>query len=514
MRQITRLSFVLVLMAGVLGTVASHPAVAAASPTPTTTPAVGPTIRFPVHMDISPALRSLEGAQDQSGNVQHRDRGPMQFRSSGQGRAVTSAASPSASSALAPTPGVSFDGIGVGLGAYSVCCAPPDPNGTVGPNHYVETVNVHYAVFSKSGTLLFGPIPINTVWSGFGGSCQTHNDGDPTVLYDPIADRWIINQFAVNVTPTLDCVAVSTTGDPTGTYFRYSFSYGSTFPDYPKLSVWPDAYYATFNMFNAAGTTFLGAQACAYDRTKMLTGAVATQQCFNTSSVYGGLLAASLDGSRLPPAGAPNNIVALDSPSTSSLLQSWKFHVDWTTPANSTFAGPTSIPVVAYTNSCAARPRGDCIPQGGGGTNLESLADRLMYRLAYRNFGDHEALVVNHTIEVGSGSSLHSGVRWYELRPDASRNLTVFQQGTYAPDGNWRWMGSAALDQSGSIALGYSVSSSSLFPQIHFTGRLATDPPGTMTVFSPHRMNGRRSTCRPSKWSSTQHGCRESASVG
>jgi hypothetical protein len=290
-----------------------------------------------------------------------------------------------------------------------------------------------------------------------------------------MADRWLISQFAVTTTKYLNCVAVSQTPDPTGAYNRYSYMY-SDFPDYPKFGLWPDAYYVTFNMF-AGGSTFSGGTTCAYDRTKMLSGAAATQKCFNVGATWGGLLPSTLDGATAPPSGSPNFILAID---TSSTLAYWKFHADWTTPANTSMTGPTFLNVPSYTSSCSTRARGDCIPQGGTTQKLESLADRLMYRLAYRNFGDHEAMVVNHTIEVGSGSSLHSGVRWYEIRPDAARNLSVFQQGTYAPDNNWRWMASAAMDRVGNIALGYSVAGS-VHPEIHYTARLASDPAGTMS---------------------------------
>ncbi|HYK99546.1 MAG TPA: IPT/TIG domain-containing protein, partial [Candidatus Acidoferrales bacterium] len=382
--------------------------------------------------------------------------------------------------AAAPTIGSNFDGMGVGFGSYTDCCAPPDTNGDVGPNHYVQIVNSTIAIFSKGGALLLGPVQNNTLWSSFGGGCETNNDGDPTVLYDPMADRWVISQFSVSTQPYLECVAVSTAPDPTGSYYRYAFSYGNTAEiDYPKMGVWPDAYYETYNVFNG-GTTFAGARVCAFDRNRMLSGSLAAQQCFNTSVQFGSLLPSDLDGSTPPPAGTPNYLIALDAPTTSSVLQSWKFHVDWTTPSNSTFTGPSPISVATYTNSCAALARGDCIPQGGTTQTLESLADRAMYRLAYRNFGDHEALVFDHTVEVGSGSALHSGIRWYELRPSGG-NLTLYQQGTYAPDANWRWLGSAAMDRAGNLALGYSVSSSSLHPQIHFTGRLAGDAAGVMT---------------------------------
>ena len=453
-----------------------------------------PDVSFSLHNDTSPPLFLIQPAARGTSFEEHEvKRLPKLPGSPVVGVSAESVLQPAHSvpSPLAPTLGLNFDGVGVGFGSYADCCAPPDTNGDIGPNHYVETVNLDYAVFNKTtGAVLLGPVPINTLWSGFGGSCQTHNDGDPVVIYDSKADRWVVSQFAVNVNPSLQCVAVSQTPDPTGAYYRYSFSYGADFPDYPKMGVWSDAYYETFNMFNGAGTAFLGARVCAYDRSKMLTGAAATQQCFLTSTLYGGLLPADLDGANAPPAGAPNYVVGLDAPVASNLLQYWKFHVDWTTPANTTFTGPIALTVASYVTSCNTFARGDCIPQGGGGTNLESLADRAMFRLAYRNFTDHQALVFNHTIEVGSGSTLHSGVRWYELRPDASNNLSVFQQGTYAPDANWRWMGSAAQDKSGNMAIGYSVSSSTISPQIHFTGRLATDAAGTMTQGESVVING------------------------
>ena len=376
---------------------------------------------------------------------------------------------------LAPATTNNFEGIGQGFtgpaGTFVVNSAPPDNNGAVGPNHVVEIVNTDFAVFSKTGTPLFGPVPINTLWSGFGGGCQANNDGDPVVSYDRIADRWIISQFQVSTTPFQQCVAVSTTANPTGSYFRYAFNYTDGFPDYPKMGVWPDAYYVTYNLFNNAGTAFLGSKVCAFDRAKMLTGVAATQQCFNTSNQFGGLLPGDFDGRTLPPAGAPNPLVALGA--TSTTLALWKFHSDFATPANTTFTGPTTLTVPSYSEACA--PSGTCVPQSGGGS-LDSLSDRLMYRAAYRNFGDHEAIVVNHAVTVGSSV----GVRWYELR-GVTTTPTLFQAGTFAPDTTFRWMGSAAMDQAGNIALGYSASSSSIKPQIRVTGRLVGDPAGTLT---------------------------------
>src|SRR5437588_1350897 len=307
----------------------------------------------------------------------------------------------------APVTATNFDGIGNGVAGFFVNAAPPDTNGDIGPNHYVQTVNTDFAIYNKSGTLLYGPVPINTLWSGFGGGCQANNDGDPTVVYDRIADRWVISQFSVNTTPYLQCVAVSQTGNPTGAWYRYSYSY-TNFPDYPKMGVWPDAYYVTFNMFSNGGSSFAGAKVCAFDRSKMLLGQAATQQCFDTSTTYGGLLPADMTGTRQPPAGSPNYVLGLGA--TSSTLAFWKFHVDWTTPSNSTFTGPTSLSVASYSEACGSS--GTCIPQSGTTQQLDSLSDRLMYRLTYRNFGDHDALVVNHSVTAGSSV----GIRWYEIR--------------------------------------------------------------------------------------------------
>src|SRR6202790_851758 len=237
-----------------------------------------------------------------------------------------------------------------------------------------------------------------------------------------------------------------------------------------KLAVWPDAYYISFNVYNN-GTTFAGTNACAYDRAKIVVGLPATQVCFQLSTSVGSLLPSDLDGSTPPPAGSPNYYVTFANNS----LNLWKFHVDFGTAANSTLIGPTNIPVAGFSPACAGG--GTCLPQAGTSQQLDSLADRLMYRLAYRNFGAYESLVVNHSVTIGGSV----GVRWYELRSPGG-TPTVCQQRTYAPDSSYRWMGSIAMDHSGNMALGYSVSSSSMNPAIRYTGRLATDPVNTMQL--------------------------------
>ena len=477
-----RASIGAVVALAILAAIVGFPLISSAAPSQTgAAKHQHPTVNRSVKNDLSAPLRSIAGKPSNGHGGQADDFPALKAVRRGRPNHLNPNIQTQIGPFAAPSTSNNFDGVGNGFtgpnGTFTVNSAPPDTNGAVGPQDYVQTVNTDFAVFNKDpsrgavGTVRYGPVAINTLWSGFGGLCQTDNDGDPTVAYDVMANRWIIAQFAVTgATSTFyQCVAVSTTSDPTGSYYRYSFSY-SNFPDYPKMGVWPDAYYETYNLFNAAGTSFLGAEDCAFNRAQMLTGAATTQQCFTTSSSYGGLLPATLDGGTQPPAGSPNYVVGLD---TTTSLAFWKFHVDWNTPANSTFTGPTSIAVASYAQACGG---GTCIPQSGTTNQLDSLADRVMYRLAYRNFGSYESLVVDHAVTVGSTV----GMRWYELRsPNATP--TLYQSGTYSPDSTYRWMGSIAEDQSGDMAMGFSTSSSSAHPGISYTGRLASDPLGQMS---------------------------------
>jgi hypothetical protein len=371
---------------------------------------------------------------------------------------------------------------GVGLGNYSVNAAPPDTNGAIGRRYtdgtgthqwYVQWVNEAFAVFdAQTGAIVYGPANGNTIWSGFGGPCQTMNDGDPIVQYDKIRDRWLFTQFAVSAQPFTQCVAVSTGPDPTGSYNRYSFSYGNQFNDYPKVGIWPDGYYVTYNMF-ANGQTFSGGWVCAWDAAKMIAGLPATQQCFNTGTAHGGELPSDFDGTALPPAGEPNYVLEFATNS----LNYWKFHVDWTNTANTTLTGPINLPVAAFSMACGG---GACVKQSGTSQLLDSLGDRLMYRMAYRNMGTYAAIVVNHSVKTGTNKKNEAtAVRWYELRVNGG-NVSVFQQSTFAPDATFRWMGSVAMDKMGNIVMGYSKSSGSMFPSIFYTLRNATDPINTM----------------------------------
>ncbi len=360
--------------------------------------------------------------------------------------------------------GLNFEGLGENDYGFVLEATPPDSNGAVGATQYVQWVNLEYAIFDKAtGAILAGPFEGNSIWADFGGGCAESNDGDPIVQYDKIANRWILTQFAVTEVPYLQCVAVSTSSDAAGTYNRYAFSFGPVFPDYPKLGVWPDAYYMSFNAFN--DVNFIGADACALDRNNMLIGQPASIICFQQPATIDSLLPSDLDGTTPPSPGEPAFFV--DAAKNS--LRLWTFHADFATPANSTFSGPTTLPVSNFSSLCGG---GVCVTQPGTTQKLDSLGDRLMYRLAYRKFSDgHEALVANHSITTGT--------RWYEIR-DPNGTPTVFQQGTFHPDASTRWMGSIAMDQSGDIALGYSVSSSSVFPSIAFTGRVRGDTLGLM----------------------------------
>ena len=368
---------------------------------------------------------------------------------------------------------------------------PPDTEGEVGPNHYFQWNNLVLTIYDKQGNLVLGPLPGNAPWAGFGDTCETSNDGDPVVMYDQLAGRWFITQFAFPNFPSppyIQCVAVSLTSDPTGEYYQYQFNLPDTYlNDYPKFGVWPDAYYMTFNGFDVFGGGFQGG-AWAMDRTAMLAGDPATMIGFNTGE-EGGVLPSDLDGLNPPPPGTPNYFLTFEV--NPSRLLMWAFHADFATPANSTFTALPDLTVDDFVTPVCGSFRDQCVPQLDSGELLETLSHATMWRMAYRNFGDYESLTTNHTVGVtpaaGEGSGVFAGIRWYELRtnePTVGEGIpnpwAVHQQSTFAPDSNWRWMGSIAQDANGNMALGYSISSASMYPSIGITGRLAGDPINTM----------------------------------
>ena len=384
-----------------------------------------------------------------------------------------------------PSTTLNFDGIA--YPGVNCSCFPPDTNGEVGATQYVQIVNQGIQVFDKTtGASLLGPVDIATIWSGLGGACELGGAGDPVVLYDQLANRWVVSQFATatgDVPITDECIAVSTSSDATGTYNRYDFHLGSNFFDYPKLSVWPDGYYMSMNVFNAAGTAFLGPQPFAFNRAAMLAGAPAS---FISPGVTNGpsedpYLPADVDGPNPPPAGAPDPFVGFPG---SGAYKVYRFHVDWAAPGSSTFALAGAPAAAAFTSLCPTTA--NCVPQLGTAAGLDGLADRLMFRAAYRNFGDHDSLVANFTVK----SNNVAGIRWFELRNVTSGTPTLAQQSTYQPDTTWRWLGSAAMDGLGDLALGYSASSSTINPQIRYAGRLAGDPPNTLAQGEAHLFDG------------------------
>jgi len=380
---------------------------------------------------------------------------------------------------LVPQPILNVDGIGLGfLGAntqgFDTSHIPPDTQGDVGPHHYVQIVNASFAVFAKDGKALFGPVPTRTIFAGFGDPCESHDDGDGIVLYDPLADRWLISQFAnvkIGAQRFHQCVAVSRTPDPTGPWARYDYTFPD-YNDYPKFGVWPDGYYATYNMLpETTSNVFLGVNYCAMDRARMLNAEPAAQQCFLVKDNVSGMSPADLDGLLPPPAGEPNVAVAFGS----GTLTLYGFHVDWNNFGKS-FLESSLVPVAPFVAACAQSHGGSCIPQPAVGSPLlDALSDRIMYRVAYRNFGAYQSLVANHSVSANGGG----GVRWYEIR-DPTDKPTMYQQGTYAPDNSWRWLGSVAIDRSGGVGLGFSLAGSSVPPSVAFTAHAPSDPPGVM----------------------------------
>jgi hypothetical protein len=362
---------------------------------------------------------------------------------------------------------LNFNGVGNGTYAY------PDSNGAAGATQYVQWTNTRYAVYSKStGKLISGPTAANKLWTNLGGQCATTTAGDGIINYDKAAERWIITHHTGGGVPYSQCIAISTSSDATGTYYLYAFSFTNDYPDYPQLGVWSDAYYLTENLLDPTGFTNIAGQVCALDRTNMLIGnPAATAQCLQTATnaAFSVLQPADLDGATPPPAGTPNYLMAIDTNS----LDLFKFTVNWTNPADTSLVFAANIPVSAFTQACSG---GYCIPQKGTTEVLDGVGDRLLHRLAYRNFGTYDVLLVTHSVVAGSSV----GVRWYEIRNPATAPVAVYQQGTYAPDSNYRWLGSIAEDRNGDIAIGYSISSKLNYPAIRFTGRLPTDPLGTM----------------------------------
>ena len=386
------------------------------------------------------------------------------------------------------TLGADFDGIS------SPGYAPSDSNMAVGPNDIVETVNVQFAVYSKTGATIAGPTNILNIFTPLGGLCSG-TYGDPVVLYDRPADRWVLSIIGNTGSTQAECIAVSKTNNPAGAYNLYGYSFGANLNDYPKLSTWAtasnSAYLATYNIF-VNFQNFGGADLCAFDRTKMLSGdPTAAQLCQMTPATEGGYLPSDMDGPTVPIDGTPGLYITWQNNSPGQLYLR-KLAPNFA-GGTATLSAPTTIHVA--NSSLACSNGGQCVPQQGTTQTLDTLGDRMMYRFAIRHFADHDRAVFNHAVQSGS----QVAVRWYEIY-DPAGSVTLNQQGTYAPDSTYRWMGSIAEDKNADIGLGYSASSSSIHPGIRITGRIPSDAAGTLESEATLVTGGGSQTGGLSRW--------------
>jgi hypothetical protein len=501
------------LLAVALGTGAVDSGSAAVAPA--ARPSANPTFTWATANDVSPPLRDLARgriAPDADDPANEPDRGPMSGADAGYSAdgALQSLLPPP----TIPSTGANFEGLSNqdNFNIFGFRVNPPDPVGEVGPNNYVEMVNLTFAVYDKSGNKLLGPVDTGTLWSGFAVPDCTDPSGDPVVLYDQITDRWILSQFTTSglddpSKPFWNCVAVSTTSDPTGSYYRYAFETKNFqfFPDYPKYGVWTDSYVLTTREFGP--TVEYGIGVYALEKNKMVNGQPARAASFfidgNAPGVLplvgDGLLPADIDGKQKPKTDTAIPLVGTqddnsDYGATFDALNIWDLKVKWNATPTASLALNTQLPTAPFDSifPCAPTAR-DCLPQPGI-TNPDQYLDilsyrqRPTYRLAYRNFKDHEALVTSQTVEATPGVA---GERWYEIRR-TDGTYSLYQQGTYAPgDGVHRWMGSIAMDKNGDMGLGYSVvNGTNVFPGIRYTGRRSGDPVGQMTLGEGTIING------------------------
>ncbi|HEY8188006.1 MAG TPA: carboxypeptidase regulatory-like domain-containing protein, partial [Pyrinomonadaceae bacterium] len=435
---------------------------------------------------------------------------------------------------LAPTPtmpGLNFNFEGMDLTASGCSCSPPDTDGDIGANHFIQMVNSGaFKIWDKTGTTLLATTNLNTLW-GTGGTnpcTQGKHFGDGVVFYDHVADRWILTDFAFGtsgpntVAPYYQCTAISQTSNPiSGGWFFYAVQHDSANPDwigdYPKFGMWPDAYYSGYNMFCGASSctfggrnSFQGIQVVAYDRSKMILGLAMTPIMFRLTPAQVGdtytLIPATFRFGT-PPVGRNEFFASIDSPPVANALSTlnkvhlWKFHVDFTTPANSTFTGPTDVTVNGFTNAWDSTENAAIVPQSGTSSKLDTVGDRLFANLWYQNLGGIESLWATHTINATSVAP--TAVRWYQF--DVTGNTVAtspVQQGDIngGGDGLYRWMPSLAVDKNGDMAIGYSVSSGSTFPSIRYNGRLTTDTLNTLGQGESTMVNGTGAFTGSTRW--------------
>jgi hypothetical protein len=408
-----------------------------------------------------------------------------------------------------PAPLLTFEGLSNedNFNIFGFRVNPPDPNGEVGPNHFVEMINLVFAVYDKAGNLLMGPVDTGSLWAGFPITDCTDPSGDPVVLYDQFMDRWLLSQFTTAGPEYFNCVAISTTSDPTGSYYRYAFSTGLNFPDYPKYGNWTDSYVITTREFGP--TIEYGIGVYALEKNKMVDGhpdARSVRFFIDGNDpdllplVGDGLLPADPDGKQKPKTDTAIPIIGTQDDNASygatfDALNIWDLTVKWRSTPIASLELNIQLPTAPFDSifPCAPTSR-DCLPQPGivdpaQYLDILSYRQRPTFRLAYRNFKTYESLVTNQSVEATPGVA---GARWYEIRRDENGAYSIYQQGTYDPgDGVHRWMGSIAMDKKGNMALGYSVvNGTTVFPGIRYTGRLAGDPLGQMTLGEGTIING------------------------
>ena len=507
--------------------------------------------------------------------------GFLALAQSGSVEQITEGAKP------APIIAAQFDGLGVGFeGPQGTATLrnPSDNSLAVGPNHIVQIVNSRTAIFTKkgkrydtTGRVLYGPVPTNNFFRGFGGACEQRNNGDAVVRYDQVADRWLIvmpifsrgaerpdqppvwtpgaNAYtspvgksdqpgaavplfqppfdsanagppagagvaqgrAATPPPALKgpysmCYAVSTSSDPMGSYYRYEFL-RPLFPDYPRPAIWSDGYYVP----SSTGDEVIEKHTCVVERDKMLEGKPAREQCFVIADVNF-LNNADIDGKQLPPRGAPNVVMAAGGTQLRKVMEddavmAWKMFTNWTDASKSRLEGPQRIPVAPYHYLCDGQLT-NCVPQPGTDRHLDAQGDKLMARLAYRRIGDQQSILAVHSINTASGGG---GVRWYEFRIDSKNQLSLYQQGTYAPQASspkppasaeasagrqaaFRWMGSPAMDKLGNIGIGYSFGGTPNFAGQRFAGRTPGDPKGVLTTKEAVLAEGEASQTNTLRW--------------
>lgn len=459
-----------------------------------------PVVRQPIHVAVSAPVREL-AKLPQPARYGFHEANPVRrivkrdFGTSVDPVEQSSTIGSTASYAI----GLNFLGVGNGFPNYTVPDAPPDTNMAVGDTQVVQWVNVSFAIFDKTtGAIEAGPIEGNQLYQALGGACAANNAGDIIAQWDVVAHRWFLTQNVFSGPPYYACVAISQTPDAMGSYYLYQFSLGNGFPDYPKWGQWVKNWAETMNNFGPGGSGFVGPEVCVYDRTKLIAGdPTAGQVCFQLASDGDSLLPADVDSVTRPPSTEDQFFIGSLGDVDNSHLSLYSVNIDWSNPSGATITGNHNSQLIAvptYNPACGGSNYGGaCVPQKGVSDFADSLGDRLMYRFAYYNepfpttpptdpsSTPHQHWYVAQDVR---GSNNNIGVRWYEFQAKQQREpvtaLTLFQSGTYAPDANFRWMGSVAQDKAGDLLAGYSLSSSSIYPSIAIAGRMKSDPHGTL----------------------------------